>query len=150
MTGTQFTHVPYKGSGPSFTDLVGGQVDFTMDSLVQALPHIRSGRLKVLAVLGAKRTPVLPNVPTVAESGVPGYDFTNWFGFVAPAQTPKAVIAKLHTDISAVLAQSDMRAQLEKMGTEVIASTPEQFTEQIAADTKKWAKIVKERNIKAE
>ena len=150
MTGTQFTHVPYKGSGPSFTDLVGGQVDFTMDSLVQALPHIQSGRLKVLAVLGAKRTPVLPNIPTVAESGVPGYDFTNWFGFVAPAQTPKAVIAKLHTDIAAVLAQPDMRAQLEKMGTEVIASTPAQFSEQIEADTKKWAKIVKERNIKAD
>mgnify|MGYP000010394292 FL=1 len=150
MTGTQFTHVPYKGSGPSFTDLVGGQVDFTMDSLLQSLPHIQSGRLKVLAVLGAKRTPVLPNVATVAESGVPGYDFTNWFGFVAPAQTPKAVIAKLHTDIAAVLAQPEMRGQLEKMGAEVIASTPEQFTEQIASDTKKWAKIVKEQGIKAD
>jgi len=150
MTGTQFTHVPYKGSGPSFTDLVGGQVDFTMDSLVQSLPHIQSGRLKVLAVLGANRSPVLPSVPTVAESGVPGYDFTNWFGYVAPAQTPKAVIGKLHTDIAAVLAQPELREQLEKMGTEVIASTPAQFAEQIASDTKKWAKIVKEQNIKAD
>ncbi len=150
MTDTKFTHVPYKGSGPSFTDLVGGQVDFTMDSLVQSLPHIQSGRLKVLAVLGANRSPVLPNVPTVAESGVPGYDFTNWFGFVAPAQTPKDIIAKLHQDIAGVLAQPDLRGQLEKMGTEVIASTPEQFSRQIKEDTSKWAKIVKERNIKAE
>ena len=148
MTGTQFTHVPYKGSGPSFTDLVGGQVDFTMDSLVQSLPHIQSGRLKVLAVLSAKRSPVLPAVPTVAESGVPGYDFTNWFGFVAPAQTPKEVITQLHRDIASVLSQPALREQLEKMGTEVIASTPEQFSAQIRSDTDKWAKIVKERNIK--
>ena len=150
MTDTKFTHVPYKGSGPSFTDLVGGQVDFTMDSLVQSLPHIQSGRLKVLAVLGANRSPVLSNVPTVAESGVPGYDFTNWFGFVAPAQTPKEIIAKLHQDIAGVLAQPDLRGQLEKMGTEVIASTPEQFSRQIKEDTSKWAKIVNERSIKAE
>ncbi|NQW85353.1 MAG: tripartite tricarboxylate transporter substrate binding protein [Alcaligenaceae bacterium] len=148
MTDTQFTHVPYKGSGPSFTDLVGGQVDFTMDSLVQSLPHIQSGRLKVLAVLSAKRSPVLPAVPTVAESGVPGYDFTNWFGFVAPAQTPKEVITQLHRDIASVLSQPALREQLEKMGTEVIASTPEQFSAQIRSDTDKWAKIVKERNIK--
>lgn len=148
MTGTQFTHVPYKGSGPSFTDLVGGQVDFTMDSLVQSLPHIQSGQLKVLAVLSAKRSPVLPAVPTVAESGVPGYDFTNWFGFVAPAQTPKEVITQLHQDIASVLSQPALREQLEKMGTEVIASTPEQFSAQIRSDTDKWAKIVKERNIK--
>ena len=150
MTGAKFTHVPYKGSGPSFTDLVGGQVDFTMDSLVQSLPHIQSGRLKVLAVLGAKRSPVLPNVPTVAESGVPGYEFTNWFGFVAPAQTPKELIAKLHHDIKGVLDQTDLRTQLEKMGAEVIANTPQEFSKQIESDTRKWAKIVKEANIKAE
>ena len=150
MTGTQFTHVPYKGSGPSFTDLVGGQVDFTMDSLVQALPHIQSGRLKVLAVLGAKRSSVLPNVPTVAESGVPGYDFTNWFGLVAPAHTPREVIAKLHEDVVRVLVQPELRGQLEKMGAEVIASSPQQFAAEIVADTAKWAKIVKERNIRAD
>lgn len=150
MTGTQFTHVPYKGSGPSFTDLVGGQVDFTMDSLVQSLPHIQSGRLKVLAVLSAKRSPVLPAVPTVAESGVLGYDFTNWFGLVAPAQTPREVIAKLHEDVVRVLVQPELRGQLEKMGAEVIASSPQQFAAEIIADTAKWAKIVKEQNIRAE
>jgi tripartite-type tricarboxylate transporter receptor subunit TctC len=150
MTGTKLTHVPYKGSGPSFNDLVGGQVHLTFDSLVQALPYIQSGRLKALAVLGSKRSPLLPNVPTVAESGVPGYDFTNWFGIVAPANTPKNVVAKLHTDISKVLKQPELRSQLEKMGADVLNNTPEQFAAQIKTDSAKWAKIIKEANIKRE
>ena len=150
MTGTKFTHVPYKGSGPSIADLVGGQVDFTMDSLVQSLPQIQSGRLKAIAVLGAKRSPLLPEVPTVAESGVPGYEFTNWFGLVAPAQTPADVIAKLNKDVVHVLAQSDLHSQLEKMGATVIANSPSQFEQQIKSDSLKWGKIIKEGNIKAD
>lgn len=148
LTGTKFTHVPYAGSGPSITALLGGQVDFTLDSLVQTLPYIKSGRLKALAVLGAKRSPLLPDVPTVAESGVPGYEFTNWFGLVAPAGTPKDVVAKLHADVSKVLQQPDLRAQLEKMGAEVIDNTPEQFAAEIKADSAKWGKIIKDANIK--
>lgn len=150
MTGTKFTHVPYKGSGPSFNDLLGGQVDFTFDSLVQSLPYIQSGQLKVLAVLGAKRSPLLPNVPTVAESGVPGYEVTNWFGLVAPANTPKNVVAKLHADVSKALQQPELRSQLEKMGADVVNNTPEQFAAQIRVDSAKWAKIIKEANIKLE
>lgn len=150
MTGTKFTHVPYKGSGPSIADLVGGQVDFTMDSLVQSLPQIQSGRLKAIAVLGAKRSPLLPEIPTVAESGVPGYEFTNWFGLVAPAQTPPEVIAKLNKDVVHVLAQSDLHSQLEKMGATVIANSPSQFEQQIKSDSLKWGKIIKEGNIKAD
>ncbi|MDO8693093.1 MAG: tripartite tricarboxylate transporter substrate binding protein [Sheuella sp.] len=150
MTGTKFTHVPYKGSGPSIADLVGGQVDFTMDSLVQSLPQIQSGRLKAIAVLGAKRSPLLPEVPTVAESGVPGYEFTNWFGLVAPAQTPPNVIAKLNKDVVHVLAQSDLHTQLEKMGATVIANSPSQFEQQIKSDSLKWGKIIKDGNIKAD
>jgi tripartite-type tricarboxylate transporter receptor subunit TctC len=148
MTGTKLTHVPYKGSGPSFSDLVGGQVQLTFDSLVQALPYIQSGRLKALAVLGSKRSRLLPNVPTVAESGVPGYEFTNWFGLVAPASTPKDVVAKLHADVTQVLQQPELRSQLEKMGADVLNNTPEQFTAQIKADSAKWANIIKEANIK--
>jgi tripartite-type tricarboxylate transporter receptor subunit TctC len=148
MTGTKFTHIPYKGSGPSLGDLVGGQVHFTFDSLVQSLPYIQSGRLKALAVLGSKRSPLLPNVPTVAESGVPGYDFTNWFGLVAPAQTPKSVLAKLHADVSNALQQPQLRSELEKMGADVVNNTPEQFAAQIKADSAKWAKTIKEANIK--
>lgn len=150
MTGTKFTHVPYKGSGPSFTDLVGGQVQFTFDSLVQSLPYIQSGQLKALAVLGAKRSPLLPNVPTVAESGVPGYEVTNWFGLVAPANTPKNVVAKLHVDVSKALQQPELRSQLEKMGADVVNNTPEQFAAQIRVDSAKWAKIITEANIKLE
>jgi len=120
MTGTKFTHVPYKGSGPSIADLVGGQVDFTMDSLVQSLPQIQSGRLKAIAVLGANRSPLLPDVPTIAESGVPGYEFTNWFGLVAPVQTPKDVIAKLNRDVITVLAQPELHSQLEKWGRQLL------------------------------
>ena len=150
MTGAKFTHVPYKGSGPSIADLVGGQVDFTMDSLVQSLPQIQSGRLKAIAVLGAKRSPLLPDVPTIAESGVPGYEFTNWFGLVAPAQTPKDVIAKLNKDVVKVLAQPDLHSQLEKMGATVIGNSSAQFEQQIKSDSIKWGKIIKEGNIKAD
>ncbi len=150
LSGVKLTHVPYKGSGPSFADLVGGQVHLTFDSLVQSLPHIQSGRLKALAVLGNKRSPLLPNVPTVAESGLPGYELTNWFGLVAPASTPKPVVAKLHADVVRALGQPELRAQLESMGADVVSNTPEQFAEQIKADSLKWAKIIKEAHIKRE
>lgn len=150
MTGAKFTHVPYKGSGPSIADLVGGQVDFTMDSLVQCLPQIQSGRLKAIAVLGAKRSPLLPEVPTIAESGIPGYEFTNWFGLVAPAQTPPGVITQLNKDVVNVLSQPELRSQLEKMGATVIANSPSQFEQQIKSDSTKWGKIIKEANIKAD
>lgn len=150
MTGAKFTHVPYKGSGPSIADLVGGQVDFTMDSLVQSLPQIQSGRLKAIAVLGAKRSPLLPDVPTVAESGVAGYEFTNWFGLVAPAKTPADVISKINQDVIRVLAQPDLHTQLEKMGATVIANSSSQFEQQIQSDSSKWGKIIQAGNIKAE
>ena len=148
MTGVKFTHVPYKGSGPSFTDLVGGQVDFTLDSLVQALPYIQSGRLKALAVLGSKRSPLLPDVPTVAESGVPGYEFTNWFGLVAPSRTPRDIVAKLQSDISHVLKQPALRSELEKMGADVVGNLPQQFAAQITSESALWAKTIKDANIR--
>ncbi len=148
MSGTDFSHVPYKGSGPSITDLLAGQVGFTFDSLVQTLPYIQSGRLKALAVLGAKRSPLLPNIPTVSESGIPGYEFTNWFGLVAPANTPTELVTKLSHDISETLQQPDLIAQFEKMGADVINNTPEQFNAQIKADSIKWGKIIKEAGIK--
>ena len=133
----------------SIADLLSGQVDFTMDSLVQILPLIKSGKLKPLAVLGAKRSPLLPNVPTVAESGVPGYEFTNWFGLVAPAQTPKAVVQKIHADVSRVLQSPELRAELEGMGAEVINNFPDQFADQLRQDTQKWGEVVRKANIKA-
>ena len=150
MTGTRFTHVPYKGSGPSISDLVGGQVDFTMDSLVQCLPQIQSGRLKAIAVLGAKRSTLLPAVPTIAESGVKGYDFTNWFGLVTPGNTPPAVIAQLNQAAVEVLNQSDLHKQLENMGANVIANSPSEFALQIASDSVKWGKIIQDAHIQTD
>ena len=150
MTGISMTHIPYKGSGPGFVDLLGGQVSLTFDSLLQSLPYIKAGRLNAIAVLGSKRSPLLPQTPTVAESGVPGFELTNWFGMVVPTGTPREVIQKLHGDISKVLAQPEVRDKIQSMGADVIGSTPEQFAAFMRAETAKWAKIVKEANIRAE
>jgi tripartite-type tricarboxylate transporter receptor subunit TctC len=150
MAGISLVHIPYKGSGPSFTDLLGGQVSLTCDSLLQALPYIKAGRLKALAVLGSKRSKLLPDVPTVAESGVPGYELTNWFGLVVPAATPKDLITRLYGDVSKVLAQPDVRDKIEGMGADVIDSTPDQFAAFMRAETTKWAKVIKQANIRAE
>ena len=150
MAGIDLAHIPYKGSGPSFTDLLGGQVSLTFDSLVQALPYIKSGKLNALAVLGSKRSALLPNTPTVAESGVPGYELTNWFGLVVPAATPRELVNRLYGDVSKALAQSDVREKLQAMGADVIASTPDQFAAFMRAETAKWAKVVRQANIRAE
>ena len=150
ITSARVTQVPYKGSGPSIADLVGGQVDFSFDSLVQCLPQIQAGKLRALAVLGTRRSPLLPEVPTMAEAGVPGYEFTNWFGLVAPARTPRDIIDKLNADVVAALSEPLLRSELEQMGAVVIANTPAQFALQINADSAKWGKIVTEGNIKGQ
>ena len=150
ITSARVTQVPYKGSGPSIADLVGGQVDFSFDSLVQCLPQIQAGKLRALAVLGTRRSPLLPDVPTMAEAGVPGYEFTNWFGLVAPARTPRDIIDKLNADVVAALSEPLLRSELEQMGAVVIANTPAQFALQINADSAKWGKIVTEGNIKGQ
>lgn len=150
MSGAQFKHIPYKGSGPSLNDLMAGHVNFSMDSIVQSLPLIQAGKLKAIAVLGSKRSPLLPNVPTIAESGLPNYEFTNWFGIVVPSQTNKEIVNKLYGDITKVLTQPEMRAQLEKMGAEVINNSPSEFAQQMQNDSNKWAKIIKDAKITAE
>lgn len=150
MSGAQFKHIPYKGSGPSLNDLMAGHVNFSMDSIVQSLPLIQAGKLKAIAVLGSKRSPLLPNVPTIAESGLPDYEFTNWFGIVVPSQTNKDIVNKLYGDITKVLTQPDMRSQLEKMGAEVINNSPSEFAQQMQNDSNKWAKIIKDAKITAE
>ena len=150
MAGINLVHIPYKGSGPSFTDLLGGQVSLTFDSLVQALPYIKAGKLNALGVLGSKRSPLLPGVPTIAESAVPGYELTNWFGLVVPAGTPRDLVNRLYGDVSKALAQGDIREKLHAMGADVIGSSPDQFAAFMKAETAKWAKVVKQANIRAE
>jgi tripartite-type tricarboxylate transporter receptor subunit TctC len=149
MAKVDLVHVPYKGSAPSFQDLLGGQVSLTCDSLVQALPYIRDGRLVALAVLGAARSPLLPNVPTVGET-LPGYELTNWFGLVAPAATPGATIAKIHADVVRVLKDPAIADKLSGMGATAIGSRPEEFGAAMRADSEKWGKLIREAHIKAE
>ena len=150
MTGINLGHIPYKGSGPSFIDLLGGQVSLTFDSLLQSLPYIKQGRLNALAVLGPKRSPLLPQVPTIGESAVPGYEITNWFGLAVPAATSKDLIGRLYGDVSKVLAQPDVRDKIQAMGADVIGSPPAEFAAFMKRETAKWAKVVREANIRAE
>ena len=142
-------HVPYKGSAPSFQDLLGGQVSLTFDSLVQALPYVRDKRLNALAVLGAARSPLLPEVPTVAES-LPGYELTNWFGLVVPAAVPGAVVGRIHADVTKVLQDAGVSEKLAAMGATAVGNTPEQFGAMMRADSEKWGRLIRETNIRAE
>jgi len=149
-TGVQMQHVPYKGSAPALTDLMGGQVQLMFDNLPSALPHIRSGKLKALAVTSARRAPALPDVPTIAEAGVPGFEASSWFGLLAPAGTPRDVVVKVNAEVAKWLASPDAREKLTTAGANAAGGSPEDFVAHIAAETAKWAKVVKESGAKAE
>jgi tripartite-type tricarboxylate transporter receptor subunit TctC len=149
QAGVDLVHIPYKGSAPSFNDLIGGRVMLTMDSLVQSYPHIKSGRLKPLAVLSPKRTALLPDVPTVGES-LPGYALTNWFGLLAPAGTPKDAINKLNADVIRILREDEVKKRITDLGADVVGNTPEEFGAAMRAESAQWAEIIKSANIKAE
>ena len=143
MTGTFMTHIPYRGSAPAIADLIGGQVQVMFDNLPSALPHIKSGKLRALAVTSEKRAAALPDVPTVAEAGVPGYEASSWFGIVAPAGTPKAVAEKTQQAIAKAWATPEVREKLLAQGAEPVANTPDAFGKFINAEIAKWAKVVK-------
>lgn len=149
MTKVNLVHIPYKGSGPSFVDLLAGQVSLTCDSLLQSLPYIKAGRLRALAVLGGKRSPLLPDVATVGET-VPGYELTNWFGMTVPAATPRELINKLYGGVAKVLQQAEFRDRIANMGASVVGSTPEQFGAFMKSESAKWGTVIKEANIRAE
>jgi tripartite-type tricarboxylate transporter receptor subunit TctC len=150
QAGIDLLHVPYKGSSPSISDLIGGRVMLTMDSLLQSLPHIKAGRLKALAVLGPKRTALLPEVPTVAESGLPGYALTNWFGLLAPAATPRDIVARIHADAVKALKEPDITRKIADLGADVVGNAPEEFAAALRAESAQWAEIIKSANIRAE
>jgi len=151
MTGVQITHVPYKGSAPALQDLVGGQVQIMFDNLPSSLALIKAGKLKPLAVTSAARSTALPDVPTVAESGLPGFEASSWFGLLAPAGTPKDVVAKLNANVAKWLATPEAKEKLAAQGA-IAASglTPDDFAKHIATETTKWAKVVKESGAKVE
>jgi len=141
MTGCQMLHVPYKGAGPALTDLMGGQVDVIFDNLPSSVGHIKSGKIRALAVTSAERDPSLPDVPTVAET-VPGYEATAWFGIGMPKGTPKDVVEKINAEVNRALVDPKMRARLAELGGKPIAGSPEDFGKVIAAETAKWEKVV--------
>jgi tripartite-type tricarboxylate transporter receptor subunit TctC len=143
MTGVNMVHVPYKGSAPAVTDLLGGQVQMMFDNMPSALPHVKAGKLRGIAVTSAKRSPAVPDMPTIAETGLAGYEASSWFGVLAPAATPKDIVAKLNDTIVKALATPDMKEKLSSQGAEPIGNTPAEFAAHIQAEIAKWAKVVK-------
>ena len=150
MTGTDMVHVPYKGAAPAMIDLIAGHVQVSFPTIIGALSHARSGRLRALATTGAKRSPAAPDLPTMMEAGVPGYEAANWFGTAVPAKTPTAIVAKLSQEIARALRLPDVRERLLVQGMEPTSSTPEEFSAYIRSEMTKWAKVVKASGAKAE
>lgn len=150
MTGTKMLHVPYKGMSLAITDLIGGQVFMTFGTSLSVVPHVRSGRLRALATTGAQRMAALPDIPTIAESGVPGYEATLWYGFVGPARIPPEIVRRLNSEIGAVLKLPDVREHLASQGMEATPNTPEQFAKLLVSDLDRWAKVVKRAGVQVE
>lgn len=150
MGGVNILHVPYKGSGPLTTDLLGGQIAMSFDTMTPVLPHIKAGKLRALAVTTARRSSALPDVPTLDESGMKGFNLGTWFGILAPAATPKEIVAKLNAEVVRIVNSPDFRKKMEEIGAEPIGNTSEQMAKQIKDDTDKYAKLVKDAKVAIE
>ena len=150
MSGTRMLHVPYRGGGESILAVVSGQVAVTVASMLGTMPQVRSGRVRALGVTSAKRVASAPDLPTIAEAGVPGYESLQWYGLLAPAATPKEILARLHKESVVALRSPDVAARLASDGAEVVAGTPEEFGAFLRAETQKWARVVKAAGIKPE
>ena len=150
MAGVALTHVPYKGTAPATADLIGGQVQIAFLGIPTVLPHVKSGKLHVLAVTGKHRSPELPGVPTVDEAGVPGYELSPWYGLLAPAGTPREVVVRLGEEVSRVVRAPEMKEKLAVQGAEVAGGSPEEFAALIRADTSTWSRVVKDAGIRIE
>ena len=150
LTGTTIVHVPYQGGGPAITAVIGGQVQLTFGNLLAVLPLVKSGKLKALGVTGATRSSAAPDLPTIAEEGVRGYDFSSWFGFFAPAATPKETVVKLNQEIVRILNTPEMKQRLTQDGADVVASTSQEFSAYLLAETRKWAQVIKQAGIRAD
>jgi tripartite-type tricarboxylate transporter receptor subunit TctC len=150
LAGVDIVHIPYKGSGPAVTDLLGGQVHLMFDNAPNVMPQVKAGKLRALGMSGAKRSSIAPDIPTIAESGVPGYEVAVWFGLVAPAGTPRDIVMKLNGEVLKILAMADVRERFQSQGVEPVGSTPEQFGEHIKSQMVKWGKVVRDAGVKAE
>ena len=143
-------HIPYKGGGPAMADVMAGQAQIVLPSLIQTMPYIKSGKLKCIATTGAKRSAALPDIPTVAESGVPGYEAHNWWGMLAPAGTPAPVVQRLHGALTEVISSKETAKRFETEGAETVRMAPEEFGRFVSSELQKWAKVAREVGIKAE
>jgi tripartite-type tricarboxylate transporter receptor subunit TctC len=150
LTGIDMVHIPYKGTGPAITDLLGGQVQVMFNSMPSVLPHVRTGKLKGLAVGSAQRSPAAPDIPTVAEAGVPGFEYVTWYGMFAPAQTPKGIITKLNAQVAKILAEPEMAQRLASQGAEPRSSTPEALAKFMRDETERWKKVIRSAGIKVD
>jgi tripartite-type tricarboxylate transporter receptor subunit TctC len=150
MGGFGANHIPYKGSAPAMTDLLAGSVVLFFDSIPSSLPQVRAGKLTGIAVASSRRSPVLADLPTIAEAGLPGFTADSWFGIMAPAGTPRAVVAKLNVDVVKALDAAEVRDIITRQGGEIMGSTPEQMAAQIRGDREKWGKVVRESGAKIE
>lgn len=150
MAGINVVHVPFKGGGPAMADVIAGNTQICLGSLIQMIPHVQSGRLKMLGIGAAKRTKAFPDVPTIAEAGVAGYDASNWWGLLAPAGTPPAIVKALNGHLQSIVMSADMQKRFESQGAEGATMAPAEFGKFIRTETAKWSRVVKEAGIKAE
>ncbi|HTS83721.1 MAG TPA: tripartite tricarboxylate transporter substrate binding protein [Usitatibacter sp.] len=150
MAGVQMTHIPYKGAAPAMNDLIGGQIQLMFDNLASSLAQVKAGKIRALAVTTAKRTPLAPELPTIAESGLAGFDINTWFGLFVPANTPHEIVSLLHDEFVRALDQPDVREKMTAMGAEPVGSTPEQFAAYIRSEAQKYARIIKASGAKAD
>lgn len=150
MSGTNMIHVPYKGGGPALTAILGGECDLSFLALVAVLPHINAGKVRALAITSTTHSAVLRGLPTVAEAGVPAYEFSSWVGILAPASTPADIVSALHAYIAKAMHSPDVTERFTKEGADVIASSPPQFGAYIKAELARWSKVVKESGMKAD
>jgi tripartite-type tricarboxylate transporter receptor subunit TctC len=150
MTGTRWVHIPYKGSGLGLTALLGGEVSLYFANVPAAFQHVKAGRLRPIALSGTRRTPAAPGIPTIAESGLPGFAVTSWFGVAAPARTPRPIVERLNGEIVRALATPELRERMEGMGAEPVGNTPEEYTRFVQNEITKWGKVIKHAGIKGE
>jgi len=150
MTGTRMVHVPYKGMQQVITEIVGGRLQLMSDNVTSVLPQVKSGRLRALGLTGPRRIPLAPDIPTVAEAGVAGYEITAWGGYMAPAGTPGAVVTKLNAELNRVIASPAIRERWLALGIEPVGGTPERFTAHVKTETAKWADVIKRAGIKGD
>jgi tripartite-type tricarboxylate transporter receptor subunit TctC len=150
MAGVDMTHVPYKGAAPAMNDLIGGQIQLMFDNLASSLAQVRAGRIKALAVTTSKRSALAPELPTIAESGLPGFDISTWFGIFVPANTPREAVDRLHAEFTRALAAPDVREKMLNLGAEPVGSRPEEFAAYIRSESDKYARVIKASGAKAD